>query len=1045
MEPVVLVPDFREQKVAIGRQASKENKAFFPFTVHVCKANGRLASEGWSLLHSAKCIGCRLLKRGTPEYNFLGDAWVTDNLERAPKKANTSRADETMEERVLWECSHAFVYNRPIHIHASQMTGNQMQPLQKFPKELQACVVGQAGVWSTNEDEALQAGTLPRTWATGYLFRVPAAIAQNPLQLVTLYSPCKKLRVEPPAGTCAESQAVALVESSQQSASASGIQSGRRFESRDDYYRRGSGWRDSESERSGLQEILFGQMAYVLQNFDAASDVLALCGRILDPDGSKLKGNFCSVPGKETMRRTLIKLDLFLMLNRRVFHNPCDPCFYVHRFLSSDASPQAHRNFFCTIEDIVRQPKSFRASAVAGSGFDAFQSGFEVERRSMPALTLGKGEASTAQKARLLLHCACLEYGQDNLKIWRQQVVSFLSDQGTERGLPSFPVNVDGELGDFIQALSEGARQRSLDDPVLLPRALAMPGLLHIMFNALEESLVQIDEWKLMEKQLQAACHVVSDPSSQSLLLEKMFKDAPSHERGAIENFKTKLLSWRWQTLQEVVQQWFAVYPFLKERWDPSIFGDSANKYVDVVGGALNSSWHFSFLCWLRMFTSCVGREATWFEGCFCHSNILSAHPNRWSRRKAMREAGCPEGNCVWQGRRLPALALGHSAGLCQRVQNASSLDYTAVLLTCDRSESCRLAEIDFLAKSRFCQTIEQKFAPFTSLPYILVGAFGEYCGYPLASCKKAVRDAFEQYGNLRALERDAVSSFFLETNAAVSQQPRDFAERADSSLHDYPDAFLFVRAHAFALCAERHTEGEHARLKFHAQRGYRFAGPVMVAARKRRAEIQDMIKNHVQWLAEQWDTRSLFVILLEHVLPKAAITPLSFSQRCKRVYACGAEDHFADVSKWDKEADAFQKTLKKVQLSLEDAFQNLSGEAMQVVYFMKHFLPAGSFVSLPASLWKAATCPAPSKASEEAEAATETRWTPLRLEHALTSARLSSSQGLRGHVFFQLWMPTQKQRWWWRRAACQGIIMLLWFRSCTFLRLFGKKTMLSM
>ena len=993
MEPVVLVPDFKEQNLVLGRQTAKENKEVFPLTVHVCKANGRLASDGWSLLHSAKCTGCRALKRGTSEYNLLGDAWVTDTLERAPKKANTSRADETMEERVLWECSHAFVYHQPIHIHASQMSGNQMQPLQRLPKNLQACVVGRAGVWSTNEDEAVQEGTLPQTWATGYLFRVPGAVAQKPLQLVTLYSPCKRLRVEPPAGTCAESLAVALAESSQPSASASGIQPGR-FESREEYYARGAGWGNPKSERSGLQEILFGQMAYVLQNFDAASDILSLCARILDPDGSKLKGECCPVPGRDTMRRTLIKLDLFLMLNRRVFHSPRDPGHYVHRFLSSDASPQAHQNFFCTIEDIVRQPRIFHAS----QQFNAFQSSFEVERRSLPALTLGKGEASTAQKARLLLHCACLEYGQDNLKTWRQQVVSCLSDQGTERGLPSFPINIDGELGDFVQALSRGAQQGLEDVPVLFPRSLSIPGFLHIIFNGLEESLEQIDEWKLMERQLQAACHVVSDPSSQSVLLEKLYKDAPSHERGAIEAFKTKLLSWRWQTLQEVVQQWFAVYGSLKERWDPSIFGDSTNKYVDVVGEALNSSWHFAFLCWLRMFTSCVGREATWFEGCFCHDNVLSAHPNRWSRRKAMREAGCPEGNCVWQGRRLPALALGHGAGLCQRVQNASSVEYTAVLLTCDRSESCRLSEIDFLGKTRFCQTMEQKLAPFTSLPYILVGAFGEYCGYPLASGKKAVRDAFEQFGNARPMERDAISSFFLETNAAVSGQLRDFSERPDTSLHDYPDAFLLVRAHAFALCAERHTEGEHARVKFHAQRGYRFAGPVMVAARKRRAEIQDMIKNHMQWLAQHWQTHSLFVILLEHVLPKATVMSLSFSQRCKRVYACGAEDHFADVSKWEKEAATFQKALKNVQLSLEDAFQKLSGETMQIVYFMKHYLPAGSFVSLPASLWKDATCPIPSE-----ETAAEREWTPLQLEVALMSAKLSSSQGLRGHVFFSV------------------------------------------
>ena len=43
-------------------------------------------------------------------------------------------------------------------------------------------------------------------------------------------------------------------------------------------------------------------------------------------------------------------------------------------------------------------------------------------------MTLGKGQTSTAHKA--MLHCACLEYGQEHLRLFRQQVVAFLSDQG---------------------------------------------------------------------------------------------------------------------------------------------------------------------------------------------------------------------------------------------------------------------------------------------------------------------------------------------------------------------------------------------------------------------------------------------------------------------------------------------------------------------------------------------------------------------------------------------------------------------------------------
>ena len=106
-----------------------------------------------------------------------------------------------------------------------------------------------------------------------------------------------------------------------------------------------------------------------------------------------------------------------------------------------------------------------------------------VEKRSFPALTLGKGEASLAQKARLLVHWICLEYGAGQLSLWRRQVFSFLSDQGTERHLPQFAVNLEGYLAEFCQNLAREPTRASADDPLLMPQALLMPGLLHIFFN----------------------------------------------------------------------------------------------------------------------------------------------------------------------------------------------------------------------------------------------------------------------------------------------------------------------------------------------------------------------------------------------------------------------------------------------------------------------------------------------------------------------------------------------------------------------------------
>ena len=43
--------------------------------------------------------------------------------------------------------------------------------------------------------------------------------------------------------------------------------------------------------------------------------------------------------------------------------------------------------------------------------------------------------------------------------------------------------------------------------------------------------MVQLPEWKHMERELSAATQIIAEASSQALVLEKMYADAPSEER----------------------------------------------------------------------------------------------------------------------------------------------------------------------------------------------------------------------------------------------------------------------------------------------------------------------------------------------------------------------------------------------------------------------------------------------------------------------------------------------------------------------------------
>lgn len=74
MEPVSLQPDLKSFGLVVGRQTPREDKTVFPFFIHVCKPNGRSSADGWSVLHSGKCISCHKLDESHADFQFLKDA-----------------------------------------------------------------------------------------------------------------------------------------------------------------------------------------------------------------------------------------------------------------------------------------------------------------------------------------------------------------------------------------------------------------------------------------------------------------------------------------------------------------------------------------------------------------------------------------------------------------------------------------------------------------------------------------------------------------------------------------------------------------------------------------------------------------------------------------------------------------------------------------------------------------------------------------------------------------------------------------------------------
>ena len=206
---------------------------------------------------------------------------------------------------------------------------------------------------------------------------------------------------------------------------------------------------------------------------------LAAAAPILQgPEGDRvaqqLRDGETPVPSIDLMRMARLRLDFMsIMFERQLFMQ-----FQYRRYILVDSSPQLGFNFLCCREDRVRFPRGD-----FGADFRrAYDINAAFESRLFPLSTLGVGAAGLVKKGINVANVYVMESESlDKFHEVRCEIRGFTSDQGTERKLPEVPVAILSACRDAYEP----------SDPMsyMYPRCLAMPGHLHILFNALEEAV----------------------------------------------------------------------------------------------------------------------------------------------------------------------------------------------------------------------------------------------------------------------------------------------------------------------------------------------------------------------------------------------------------------------------------------------------------------------------------------------------------------------------------------------------------------------------
>jgi len=186
-----------------------------------------------------------------------------------------------------------------------------------------------------------------------------------------------------------------------------------------------------------------------------------------------------ALPSVDLLRMARVRLDMMSML----FEQFLSRHFKYLRYFQVDASNQLGLEFLLIKEDRIAIPRASSGPFLRVE-FDlnaAFYS------RVCPCSVLGKYNAGVVKKSCNMANCLMTESGSEAMfHEKRKEARGLTTDHGTEKAMADDTVAV---LGHLATAFPVGS-----DDSFMYPQLLPMFGHMHILFNALEETVCKVKQ-----------------------------------------------------------------------------------------------------------------------------------------------------------------------------------------------------------------------------------------------------------------------------------------------------------------------------------------------------------------------------------------------------------------------------------------------------------------------------------------------------------------------------------------------------------------------
>jgi hypothetical protein len=476
--------------------------------------------------------------------------------------------------------------------------------------------------------------------------------------------------------------------------------------------------------------------------------------------------------------------------------------------------------------------------------------------------------------------------------------------------------------------MTDDDRNRQQEDLASLFRyAIPVPGLLHILSNALQDVTSSLKCWPEYKVQLNNFSALLCNRSRLDLLVATCV-DTVSHPlqreaRSVFGRHLPTLRKQRWGSVIAFVGGMLRLWHLLCVFWDQTAFsghdgGLETDSVFDValLTSSLGSPFFRAYSEMLQSLQDVVVEASVWAEGCPCHVVPHQTGKDRRSLKHAdeVRQTELGSGPCPLAGRRAPELAAGRLQDIIAGLASRHICGITARFGAQLDSKQCISLAADFeTGRRRLEATLVVKLDHWRQLPWMMAGLAHD----DVATARRLAGQCIAAFDSVPAHlshQHHELSKMLLTAGTSFRSELEMFAGGHVPGLDDAgsrgfsADLLEEVARLRFIPVVEREIEAKHAAVK-HTLAALTRHGPARVSMGLRSMQLWEELSKSTIHAKEEFfrlldqtrlpSTAAAGLGLHSHPLLTTHLKQVSRSQQLKvlehATYRCDIAAQFAD------------------------------------------------------------------------------------------------------------------------------------------------------